>query len=98
MATGRLAGGAATAVPPSFSPASDDREMSLVEHLEELRRVVFISLIAWAVATAVAFAFNHQLVWILERPLHLALAHTRSPFGQRVVITSPIEGLSIPLR
>ncbi|MGC2296246.1 MAG: twin-arginine translocase subunit TatC [Candidatus Dormiibacterota bacterium] len=98
MATGRVAGGNTAVVPPVLSPASDDREMSLVEHLEELRRVVIVSLIAWVVATAVAFAFNHQLVWILERPLHLALARTHSPFGQRIVITSPIEGLSIPLK
>jgi sec-independent protein translocase protein TatC len=72
--------------------------MSLVEHLDELRRVSIVSLIAWAVASAVAFAFNHQLIWILERPLHLALAHTDSPFGQRVVITGPIEGLTIPFK
>ncbi len=72
--------------------------MSILEHLEELRRVVLISLIAWVVATGVAFVFNHQMIWILERPLHLALVHTRSPFGQDVVVTSPIEGLSIPFK
>lgn len=72
--------------------------MSLVEHLEELRRALLISLLAWLLATAVAFFFNHQLIWILERPLHLALAHTHSPFGQNVVVTSPIEGLTIPIK
>ncbi|HVC22939.1 MAG TPA: twin-arginine translocase subunit TatC [Candidatus Dormibacteraeota bacterium] len=79
-------------------PSSDERQLTLIEHLEELRRVLLISLVAWVVATAVAFVFNHQMIWILERPLHMALRHTRSPFGQSVVITSPIEGLSIPFK
>ncbi len=72
--------------------------MTLMEHLEELRRVVLICLVAWGGCTALAFVFNHQLIWVLERPLHLALVHTHSPFGQRVVVTSPIEGLSIPFK
>jgi sec-independent protein translocase protein TatC len=55
-------------------------------------------MIAWAVATGAAFVFNHQMIQILERPLHLALGHTHSPFGQNVVVTSPIEGLSIPFK
>jgi sec-independent protein translocase protein TatC len=98
VATGRLAGPAVKGADQEPSPVPDQREMSLLEHLEDLRRVVLVSLIAWALATAVAFIFNHQLILILERPLHLALAHTHSPFGQKVVVTSPIEGLTIPFK
>ncbi|MGC2191453.1 MAG: twin-arginine translocase subunit TatC [Candidatus Dormiibacterota bacterium] len=79
-------------------PVAEERQLTLMEHLEELRRVVLISMVAWAVATTAAFVFNHQLIAILERPLHLALGHTHSPFGQNVVVTSPIEGLSIPFK
>lgn len=79
-------------------PAVDERQLTVMEHLEELRRVILVSLIAWVVATAVAFVFNHQMIAILERPLHLALDHTHSPFGQSVVVSSPIEGLSIPFK
>ncbi|MGH7609917.1 MAG: twin-arginine translocase subunit TatC [Candidatus Dormibacteria bacterium] len=98
MTTGGLAGLEGQALPQGSLPEADDRPMTLMEHLEELRRVVLICLVAWGVSTGVAFAFNHQLIWVLERPLHLALVHTHSPFGQRVVVTSPIEGLSIPFK
>ncbi len=94
MATGQVAGIDQTGRPQ----AADERQLTLVEHLEELRRVILISMVAWLVATGVAFVFNHQMIWILERPLHLALKHTHSPFGQSVVVTSPIEGLSIPFK
>jgi len=98
VAAGQVAGIDRPARPQENPPAAEERQLTLVEHLEELRRVVLISMIAWAVATAVAFIFNHQMIGILERPLHLALGHTHSPFGQHVVVTSPIEGLSIPFK
>lgn len=73
--------------------------MTVVEHLEDLRRAVLICLIAWAAATALAFVFNHDLIHLLERPLQLALAHRRSsPFGDHLIVTSPIEGLTIPFK
>lgn len=77
----------------------DGPRLTLVEHLEDLRRVIIISLVAWGVASAVAFAFNHALIQVLEHPLNLALAHRRvAPFGRTVIVTSPIEGLSIPFK
>ncbi|MGH7609102.1 MAG: twin-arginine translocase subunit TatC [Candidatus Dormibacteria bacterium] len=77
----------------------DARVMTVVEHLEDLRRVLLICLIAWAGATALAFAFNHELIHELERPLQLALSHRAySPFGNRLIVTSPIEGLTIPMK
>ncbi len=82
-------------------PADEDDapRLTLVEHLEDLRRVVIVCLIAWAAASILAFVFNRELIWVLERPLRLALAHRRpSPFGSAVVVTSPIEGLSIPFK
>ena len=76
----------------------DDRQMTLVEHLTELRRVLIVCLVAWGLATALAFLFNHAIIKILERPLLLALGHAHSPFGSHVVYTGPIEGLSIPFK
>ena len=98
MAAEQVAGRGRSAKAHQEPPALEERQLTLVEHLEELRRVVLVSLIAWVVASAAAFVFNHQLIWVLERPLHLALSHTHSPFGQHVVVTSPIEGLSIPFK
>jgi sec-independent protein translocase protein TatC len=46
----------------------DDR-LSVVEHLDELRRRVIVSVIALVVAFAVAYAFNDQLLEILQWPL-----------------------------
>ncbi len=90
LSPGRHLGGGPVEEPPA---------MTLVEHLEDLRRVVIVCLIAWAGATALAFAFNHALIQLLEHPLMLALQHrSGSPFGDKVIVTSPLEGLSIPFK
>lgn len=44
-------------------------EATLVEHLDELRSRIFISLIALVVGTIVAFAFQHKLLHWLGQPL-----------------------------
>ena len=96
MAARRIGWSAAHRPGSEAPPPVEDRELTLVEHLEELRRAIIVCLIAWAATTIVAFIFNQRLISILERPLHLALEHTHSPFGQKVVVTSPIQGLAIP--
>jgi sec-independent protein translocase protein TatC len=50
-------------------------EATLVEHLDELRTRIFISLGAVAVGFAVAFAFHHRLIHWLEQPLPEAKRH-----------------------
>ncbi|HEY6538168.1 MAG TPA: twin-arginine translocase subunit TatC [Candidatus Dormibacteraeota bacterium] len=80
-------------------PEPEGEPMTLVEHLEDLRRVLLICLIAWVAATGLAFVFNHEVIHLLERPLQLALSHrARSPFGNHLIVTSPIEGLTIPFK
>jgi sec-independent protein translocase protein TatC len=44
-------------------------EATLVEHLDELRSRIFVSLIAIAVVFAVAFAFHEELIRFLTQPL-----------------------------
>jgi sec-independent protein translocase protein TatC len=44
-------------------------EATLVEHLDELRTRIIISLVALAATTTVAFVFHHHLIRWLERPL-----------------------------
>jgi sec-independent protein translocase protein TatC len=46
----------------------NDRELSLRDHLQELRRRLLISVIALLVGTVVAFAFWEPAVEILKRP------------------------------
>lgn len=43
--------------------------MTLIEHFEELRKRLFISLAAWVVASGVAFAFRFQILEWLRAPL-----------------------------
>jgi sec-independent protein translocase protein TatC len=44
-------------------------EATLVEHLDELRSRIIISLVALVATTTVTFVFHHQLIKWLERPL-----------------------------
>src|ERR687887_670122 len=50
-------------------------EATLVEHLDELRSRIFVSLGAIAIGVAVAFAFHHRLIRWLEQPLPAARRH-----------------------
>jgi sec-independent protein translocase protein TatC len=77
--------------------AGDARRMTVVEHLEELRRVLLISAVAWLVATVVAFIFHGAIVEFLLRPLTTVLGKTNH-ITSTAIFTSPTEGLSIPIK
>ncbi|PON73732.1 Sec-independent periplasmic protein translocase TatC [Parasponia andersonii] len=47
----------------------DDKEMSLFDHLEELRERLFVSLLAVGAAIVGCFAFSKELIMILEAPV-----------------------------
>ena len=60
-------------------------EATLVEHLDELRSRILISLAALVVGTVVAFAFQHKLLHVLVQPLpakrrHLLTLGVAEPF------------------
>ncbi len=78
--------------------AGDDRRMTIVEHLEELRRVLIISAIAWIASTVAAFVFHGAIVDFLLRPLTQVLGKTNNHITSQAVFTSPTEGLTIPLK
>src|SRR6266550_4258501 len=63
---------------PSIVPADEERRMTVIEHLEELRRVLIISLIAWAVAQPV--------LGILLGPVHKVIGN------QRLIYGGPVDG------
>jgi sec-independent protein translocase protein TatC len=46
-----------------------DERLTVVEHLDELRNRVIVSVVALVVAFAVAYGFHDQLLELLERPL-----------------------------
>jgi sec-independent protein translocase protein TatC len=74
-----------------------DRRMTVVEHLDELRRVLIISGAAWLACTLLAFLFNGPIIGLLERPLVSVLTHGHHLVSTPIV-TSPTEGISIPLK
>ncbi|XP_023539458.1 sec-independent protein translocase protein TATC, chloroplastic [Cucurbita pepo subsp. pepo] len=54
---------------PSKDLLPDDKEMSVFDHLEELRQRIFVSVLAVGAAILGCFAFSKELVLILEAPV-----------------------------
>ena len=94
MALGILRRGGTRLVP--VNAGGDERRMTVVEHLQDLRRVLIVSLSAWAAATVVAAVFNHFLLGVLEYPLTSLLAK-HNHLISRPIITSPTELVTIPV-
>ena len=76
---------------------NDERRMTIVEHLQELRRVLIISLVAWFLGTVLAFIFNGFVLDLLLRPLKAILQHTHN-IVSTAIFTSPTEGLTVPIK
>src|SRR5947208_1335697 len=55
---------------PRLKPVSHDDRLTVVEHLDELRTRILVSLAAFGVAFALCFWQNHQILHWLNRPLH----------------------------
>ena len=65
-----------------LKPVSHDERLSLVDHLDELRSRIVISLIALGVAFALTGWQNHAILDLLNRPL---------PDGQEPITLGPTE-------
>jgi sec-independent protein translocase protein TatC len=64
--------------------ASTPEKLPLIEHLHELRRRLLVVAACVAAGSAIAYAFEHQIVAVLLRPSH----------GQQFIYTSPIGGMN----
>lgn len=64
----------------------EDRPMTLVEHLEELRRRLFISVLAFAAGTILSFLVVERILTVLIRPVG------------SVVFTAPTEAFFIRIK
>jgi len=74
-----------------------DEEMSLTEHLEDLRRVLIIAGGSWfAVALLLFVVLRHQLLAVVIAPINGVLAHG-GHLIRTTVVTSITETLTIPL-
>src|SRR5919202_911592 len=78
-------------------------EATLVEHLDELRNRLIVSLLALTATTTVAFVFHHRIVHWLEGPLpedrkHLITFGVAEPFLTSFKISLIVGiGLSLPV-
>ncbi|XP_061351417.1 sec-independent protein translocase protein TATC, chloroplastic [Gastrolobium bilobum] len=54
---------------PSKELLPDDKEMSIFDHLEELRQRIFISVLAVGASILGCFAFSKELIMVLEAPV-----------------------------
>jgi sec-independent protein translocase protein TatC len=53
-----------------LKPVSHDDRLTVVEHLDELRTRIVVSILAFGVAMGLCFWQNHQLLHWLNKPLH----------------------------
>lgn len=56
---------------PAAAPPADEKVMTLVDHLTELRNRIFISVAAVVVGSAIGFYFSSQIIALLKSPLPL---------------------------
>ena len=78
---------------------NDERRMTIIEHLEELRRVLTISVGAWVVATTGCFIFRNQVLDVLERPIKNVLRNQHQHLlPPTPIVTGVTETLTIPLK
>jgi len=73
----------------SQTPAERDKELSLMQHLGELRNRLMVASAGVLVATTVAFFFAKDIILALEAPAHL---------GKPLQIISPTEGFTTYMR
>lgn len=78
--------------------ADDERRMTVVQHLEELRRVLIVCFATWF-ATTLAFFFllRDQLLRFLDHPIDQVLENGRFS-TVHPILTGVIDPLSLPLK
>jgi sec-independent protein translocase protein TatC len=87
----------------SAGPGQDEDEdtgavMTLVEHLEELRRRLIVSLIAIAVFTTVAFVFWDPIFGFLLTPMPTAAGNPELIQHGKLVINDPVGSFMVALK
>jgi len=78
---------------------AEDKQMTIIEHLEELRGRLIKSVIALAITTLLSFAFTKQFLEVLIAPMGSTLPVSASPTTTIVVFTKValISGLALAM-
>jgi sec-independent protein translocase protein TatC len=80
------------------APANPEAAMTLVDHLAELRRRLFIALIALAVGMVIGFLLYHRVLDALTHP-YCDVKHSIDRNAScKLIITDPLESFSIRLK
>jgi sec-independent protein translocase protein TatC len=79
------------------APRSPDGQMTLIEHLTELRTRIIRSLIAIALGAVVAWFLYPQIFDVLIHPYRQVIGDN-SITGGRLLQTDPLEGLAIRMK
>jgi sec-independent protein translocase protein TatC len=72
------------------------KSMSFLEHLEELRKRIILSLVGLGAGFGVAFGFHNQIYTFMERPIMEVLR--RAHMEEKLVYTSPTEPFNMSLK
>jgi sec-independent protein translocase protein TatC len=79
-------------------PVGHEDRLSLIEHLDELRSRLIVSAVALVVAFSICFAFNGQLLDIVNHPLEHATQKNvnegRGPLGQIKKVEDGVKGVA----
>ena len=83
-------------------PVGHEDRLSLIEHLDELRSRLIISLLALSIAVGLCFAFNGTLLTIINKPLDKQTQHNvnkgRGPLGQVAKVEQGTRAVGNDLR
>lgn len=74
---------------PTLVQPEEDRRMTVIEHLEELRRVLIISLVAFGVGSIIGWFLSSQVLHLLLGPLHQAIGNVKP------VVLGPLDKILI---
>lgn len=77
---------------------NDPSAMSLIDHLEELRKRIFVCLVAIVVTTIVAFIFRDWIMVFLTGPLPRAANALSHGPDNKLVVTGLAEGFTVYLK
>ncbi|TMD07453.1 MAG: twin-arginine translocase subunit TatC [Chloroflexi bacterium] len=74
---------------PSLVVTDEDRRMTIIEHLEELRRVLIISIIAFAIGSAIGLILSQRVLEILVGPIHQVIGN------RPLIVPGPLDKIFI---
>jgi len=77
--------------------ADEERRMTIVEHLEELRRVLIVAGGSWLAMSALAFVFNARVISFLERPI-VGVLNDHKYATKTPIVTQITDPITIPFK